>query len=59
MILDGTVEFAAIDNESGEILYTFPENKNILNPEDNTHYFFYDQLKNFFANEKTETGDEK
>ncbi len=57
MILDGSIEFAAIDNESGEILYAFPENKNILNCEDNTHYFFYDQLKNFFANEKTETGD--
>lgn len=53
MILDGSVEFAAVDIESGDILYRLSENTE-TSKED---YFFYDQLKEFFGNKITESED--
>jgi hypothetical protein len=53
MILDGSVEFAGVDIESGDILYMISEDKE-TNKED---YFFYDQLKEFFGNKITESKD--
>jgi hypothetical protein len=50
MILDGSLEFAGVDDESGEIVYSFPKDNSFTDSEENQSYFFYDQVKEFIVN---------
>jgi hypothetical protein len=50
MILDGSLEFAGVDDKSGEIVYSFPKENSLIDSEDNQSYFFYDQVKEFIVN---------
>lgn len=57
MILDGSLECAAIDVDSGEMLYKFSENSNHFDVINENKYFFYDQLKEFFIIKDNESED--
>jgi hypothetical protein len=50
MILDGSLEFAGVDDKSGEIVYSFPKENSLIDSEDSQSYFFYDQVKEFIVN---------
>jgi hypothetical protein len=59
MILDGELEFAAVDVESGNMLYKIPEESNYFDVVDKTKYFFYDQIKEFIVNKTNENKDKE